>query len=55
MKINYKNIVGKLVPEAQFESCIHCCFSDDRNCIPYSVWPCHETIFEKDQDFIFKI
>lgn len=40
MKIKYKDFVGELTPEKYSESCTHCCFRQDRDCIPYSVWQC---------------
>lgn len=55
MKIKYKNIVGHLVPEEYFDSCIRCCFRHNQDCIPYSVWQCFGTIFEKSESQVFEV
>lgn len=55
MKIKYKNIVGDLIPEAYAESCMHCCFKHDRDCVPYSVWQCVDTIFEESKSQVLEL
>lgn len=55
MKIKYKNEVGNLIPEEYSDSCTHCCFRHTRDCIPYDVWRCFGTIFEKSESQVFEI
>ena len=55
MKIKYKNIVGDLIPEEYSDSCTHCCFRHDRDCIPYSVWQCLGTIFKKSKSQVLEL
>lgn len=54
MKIQYKDIIGNLVPEKQFGYCTHCCF-EDRSCFPRNVYRCDSTIFEESECEVFKL
>lgn len=54
MKIQYRSITGQLVSEKQGDSCGGCCFYSQKLCIPYAVFPCRGTIFEKTKNDIFK-
>jgi hypothetical protein len=55
MKVKYNNIVGGLVPEASAGSCTHCCFGQELDCIPYSVWQCVDTIFEESKSQVLEL
>lgn len=55
MKVKYKDIVGGLVPEVYFQSCMHCCFHYKQGCIPYDTWQCVDTIFTESKSQVFKV
>lgn len=55
MKIKYKDIVGNLAPEEYSDSCMRCCFRYYGYCIPYNVWQCFGTIFEKSESQVFEV
>lgn len=55
MKIKYKNKVGKLISEVYSDSCMHCCFKYDQDCIPYTTWRCFGTIFKESESQVFDL
>ena len=56
MKIQYRSIAGKLVPEKWRNKCKCCCVDFVKTrCIPYSIVACTGTIFEKTENDIFEV
>lgn len=48
-------MVGNLIPEEYSDSCMRCCFRRNRDCIPYDVWQCFGTIFEKSKSQVLEL